>query len=130
MPFGKFKLFRRLLAFLPFCGIAMLAQTPIYNLGRAPTAEESRAMGYSVDPMGKGLPPGGGTATDGARIYALRCATCHGPAGEGTKAGPKLVGGKGTINSAEPDRTIGSFWPFAPPIFNMINRSILTGPCR
>ncbi len=127
MLFGKSKLIRRLLALVPFCGIAMLAQTPTYNLGRAPTAEESRAMGYSVDPMGKGLPPGSGTAIDGAKIYAQKCAACHGSAGEGTKAGPRLTGGKGTINTAQPDRTIGSFWPFAPPIWNMINRSMPVG---
>src|SRR6266404_494749 len=127
MLFGKSRPFLHLLALIPFWGITLLAQTPAYNLGRAPTADETRAIGYSVDLTGKDLPPGSGTAKDGAKIFSQKCAACHGPAGEGTKAGPRLVGGKGTINTPKPDRTIGSFWPYSAPIWNMINRSMPVG---
>ena len=127
MSFGKFRFLRLLIAIAALYGFTAAAQTTAYNLGRTPTDEESRAMGYSVDPFGKGLPSGSGTAKEGAKIFVQKCAACHGPAGEGTKAGPQLVGGKGTINAPEPVRTVGSFWPFAPPLWNMINRSMPVG---
>ena len=59
--------------------VAALAQTPSYNLGRTPSAEEIRAWDISVGPEGKELPAGSGTAQEGAKIYAQRCAQCHGP---------------------------------------------------
>jgi cytochrome c len=106
---GKFNCYLQLLVFISFCGMVAIAQTSTYNLGGTPTAEESRAMGYSVDPSGKGLPAGSGTAKEGAQLFAQKCAACHGAGGEGTKAAPMLVGGKGTINTANPIRTVGSF---------------------
>lgn len=38
-------------------------------------------------------PTGRGTADEarGAQLFAANCATCHGPAGDGTAAGPPLV---------------------------------------
>ena len=74
---------------------ASLAQTPSYtNVGRTPTKEEIQAWDIAAGPDGKGLPPGHGTAKEGAPIYATKCAVCHGPAGEGTPLGRRLVGGK------------------------------------
>lgn len=64
--------------------VAVLAQTPTYNLGRTPSEEEIRlwdAMG-SIGPEGKGLPPGKGTPEEGAKVYAKYCAFCHGLTGE------------------------------------------------
>ena len=74
-------------------GSAALAQMPTYHIGRAPTPEELRAVDIIVGPAGKELPPGSGTAKQGAEIFAQKCAACHGPSGEGTKVAPKLVGG-------------------------------------
>jgi cytochrome c len=62
-------------------GTSALAQMPTYDLGRTPSAEEIRAMGISVGPAGKELPPGRGTAKEGATIYAQKCAHCHGKTG-------------------------------------------------
>ncbi len=107
--------------------ISSVAQSPTYNLGRVPSADELRAAGYSVSPSGKELPPGSGTAQEGAKIFAQKCAVCHGPTGEGGQSGPRLVGGKGTITTPNPVRTIGSFWPFATPLWNTINRSMPAG---
>ena len=73
----------------------VLAQGPTYKLGKAPTAAEVRAADTLVDQEGKLLPDGQGTVSQGAAIYAQRCAMCHGPNGEGTKTaagtGPVLV---------------------------------------
>ena len=71
-----------------------LAQMPTYGLGRTPTAEELQAMEVNVGPMGKGLPPGKGTAQEGAAIYAKKCAMCHGPKGQGVGPFPRLAGGR------------------------------------
>jgi len=103
-----------------------LAQTPAFNVGRTPTAEEIKAWDISISPDGKGLPPGSGTALQGAPIYARKCAVCHGPEGTGGKA-PALVGGKGSLTSITPVKTVGSFWPFATTIWDYINRAMPLG---
>lgn len=40
-----------------------------------------------------GLPPAGfvGSVTDGQPLYAINCASCHGPLAEGTLQGPPLL---------------------------------------
>jgi mono/diheme cytochrome c family protein len=107
---------------------AMIAQTPSYtNVGRAPTKEEIQAWDISVGPDGKGLPPGNGTAKEGAPIFAAKCAICHGPNGEGAKIGPRLVGGKAdleTLTTLKPVRTVGGYWPYATTIWDYINRAM------
>ena len=81
------------------------AQTPTepatFGIGRPATPAEIAALDIDVGPDGAGLPPGRGTAADGAPIYAARCAGCHGKTG---KEGPNdvLVG-----------RLPGDAFPFA-----------------
>ena len=103
------------------------AQGPSYEMGRAPTDEEMRRLGSSISPDGEGLPAGSGTSAKGVELYARRCAGCHGAKLEGTKNAPSLAGGKGSIGTAQPDRTIGSFWPFAPPIWDYVKRAMPPG---
>jgi len=107
--------------------VGALAQTPSYNsVGRTPTPEEIRAWDISIGPAGKELPPGNGTAKEGAAIYTRKCAACHGPALEGGGGGPALVGGQGTLTTLRIQRTIGSYWPFATTIWDYINRGMPT----
>ena len=68
--------------------VAALAQSSIYNLGRTPSAEESRTCCIPITIEGEGLPPGSGTAKQGAPIYAQKCAVCHGQTGT---EGPRTV---------------------------------------
>ncbi|MBI2815578.1 MAG: cytochrome c [Acidobacteria bacterium] len=104
---------------------AAFAQGPTYQRGRTPTQEEIRAWDISISPSGMELPPGKGTAKEGANIYAQKCAECHGPTGaEGDFRHGRLVGGKGTLNTTRPIITLGSFWPFATTIWDYINRSM------
>jgi len=107
--------------------IAAWAQAPSYNVGRSPTKEEIRAWDISIGPDGRELPPGSGTAKQGAAIYAKKCAACHGPTGEGSQLAPHLLGGKGTLTTLQPVRTIGSYWPFATTIWDYINRAMPQG---
>ena len=125
MRYGRLDLLVPVLA-LAVC-VEALAQMPTYNLGRTPSAEEIQAMSFSFGPGGKGLPPGSGTAKEGAEIYARQCAVCHGPNLEGSPGGPRLAGGKKTISTPNPVRTPGSFWPYATPIWDSINRAMPIG---
>jgi S-disulfanyl-L-cysteine oxidoreductase SoxD len=101
----------------------LLAQSPSFGVGRAPTADELKAIDIEVMPDGRGLPPGSGTARAGKDVYASRCATCHGPTG---KEGPQdvLVGGKGTLNTSKPLKTVGSYWPYATTLWDYIRRAM------
>ena len=68
---------------LAVCGAAS-AQAPDYNLGKTPTEDEIRAWDISIPPDGKGLPPGSGTAVEGAKLYVQKgCVVCHGVNGRG-----------------------------------------------
>jgi cytochrome c len=98
------------------------AQLPTYGLGRTPTAEQIKAWDVTIPSDGTGLPPGSGTAALGKPIYAERCASCHGPNGADGKY-DRLVGGRGTLTTAKPVLTIGSFWPYAPTLWSYINRA-------
>src|SRR5438477_1742237 len=66
------------------------AQSPTYGLGKTPTAEEIRAWDIAISPDGKELPPGSGSAKEGAPVYAQKCASCHGANGYGGRA-PQLI---------------------------------------
>ena len=108
--------------FLTSC-TGLMAQTPTYDLGRTATEEEIRAWDIDVDIDGRGLPPGSGTARDGARIFSQKCAVCHGPTGEGAIA-KRLLGGRGSLTSDKPIKTIGSFWPYPTTLWDFINRAM------
>ena len=63
--------------------VAGLAQSRTYsNVGRTPTEEEIRSLGILVGPEGKELPPGRGTAKEGAELFAKQCSACHGKDGQ------------------------------------------------
>jgi len=102
---------------------ALLAQSPKYGVGRAPTAEEIRQWSISVRPDGKGLPAGSGTAAAGKETYANRCARCHGAHGEGRDSVP-LAGGVGSLTTPTPLKTVASYWPYATTLFDYVNRAM------
>lgn len=94
---------------------------------------EIAAWDIDVRPDGTGLPPGRGSVADGAQLYAAQCASCHGRRGEGTKVqgaflpNPALKGGQGSLSSARPQRTVGSFWPYAPTLYDYVYRAMPLG---
>ena len=100
-----------------------MAQSPTYKVGRAPTEEELRAWDNVVGADGKELPPGSGTAKDGAKVYAARCSFCHGATATEGPA-PRLVGGVDSLSTRSPEPTLGSYWPFATAVWDYINRSM------
>lgn len=93
------------------------------DFGRPATLEEMMLWDIDVRPDGKGLPPGGGTVERGKSVFADNCAGCHGENGVGGIK-DRLVGGRGTLTSDMPIKTVGSFWPYATTLFDYIHRAM------
>lgn len=101
------------------------------GFGRDATRETIEELDIDVKPDGTGLPPGSGTAAEGASLYVDRCASCHGAEGHGTPAGWPLVGRNPgdafDFNESvdkELRRTIGNYWPHAATVFDYTRRAM------
>jgi len=104
---------------------AHAAEPGYFGYGTKATPEQ--IAGWDIDVRGGdgvGLPAGKGTVERGAEVYAEQCAACHGTFGEGEGRFPKLVGGAGTLRHDRPELTVGSYWPFAPTLWDYINRAM------
>lgn len=102
---------------------AAFGQSPKYGAGRPATPAEIRDAGPAIAPDGTGLPEGSGTAAVGREVFLAVCARCHGDKGEGG-VGPRLAGGQGSLATARPVKTVGSFWPYATTVWDYINRAM------
>ena len=108
---------------------ALTAERP-FNLGKIATAEEVAGWDIDVRPDGLGAPVGMGNAIDGEEIYADLCAACHGDFGEGVDRWPELVGGEGSLNTHDPLKTTGSYWPYASTLYDYIYRAMPFGEAQ
>lgn len=100
-----------------------------FGIGRDASDEEIAAWDRDVRPDGQGLPAGSGTVTEGASIYAAKCAVCHGKTGiEGPNDRLVRLPGEGFPDGDSADswtgRTIGNYWPYATTVFDYILRSM------
>jgi len=100
------------------------------GIGRIATPQEVAAWDIDVRPDGQGLPPGKGTVAQGEEIFLEKCAACHGDFGEGRDRWPVLSGGHGTLTADRPDKTIGSFWPYASTVFDYVRRAMPFGDAQ
>jgi cytochrome c len=117
---------------LPACAFALIAclspaasASPL-GLGTPISSEQLRHWDIDVSADGTGLPAGRGSVVEGKTVYQAKCAACHGAAGEGG-IGDALAGGKGTLATAKPVKTIGSYWPYATTLFDYIRRAMPFG---
>ncbi len=98
-----------------------------YDFGTTPTPQEL-AKFFAIPPDGKGLPPGKGSYAEGQKVYAETCAACHGDKLQGIPTagigGDKLIGGRGTLASAAPVKTVESYWPYATTLFDFVKRAM------
>jgi cytochrome c len=108
----------RFAAVIAACGAA-------FGQGRPATEDEIKARDLTVLPNGAGLPKGRGDASLGKTIYDQKCQECHGLRGEGQPGKyPALAGGKGSLTSLKPLKTVGSYWPYATTLFDYIRRAM------
>jgi mono/diheme cytochrome c family protein len=112
--------------FLTLAASSAVAQSPTFGLGRTPTGEEVRAWDISIHPVtGAELPPGRGTATEGALLYRRHCARCHG--GDGTEGrAPRLVKQDRPADTHPWNlgRILPIRSPYAPTVWDYINRGM------
>jgi cytochrome c len=93
--------------------------------GRPAIEAEIKAQDITVLPDGTGLPRGHGDAGQGKTIYEQKCQECHGLHLEGQPGKyPALAGGKGSLTSLKPTKTVGSYWPYATTLFDYVRRAM------
>ena len=110
-------------------GSAAFAQSsPKYGVGRTPTADEVRALDISIAPQGDELPPGRGTAKEGAELFKEKgCFVCHGEAGIGDLA-PALQSKTGQdVPIWKRERILPLRAPFATIVWDFIHRGMPLG---
>jgi len=101
-----------------------------FGFGTPATREEIRQADTDVTPDGRGLPHDSGTVSQGASVYRLRCAGCHGATG--TEGPFDRLAGREPRDSfdfgRDPNflakRTIGNYWPYATTLYDYINRAM------
>lgn len=101
-----------------------------YSLGQIATPEEVAGWDIDVRPDGKGAPVGSGHALDGEEVYGERCAACHGDFAEGVDRWPILAGGFETLDTKDPVKTTGSYWPYASTMYDYIYRAMPFGEAQ
>jgi mono/diheme cytochrome c family protein len=116
-----------------FCVLALgvfavsSANANSYGIGSPASASDIAKIDIDVMPDGRGAPPGQGTYAEGKEVYATQCSACHGEdmakpvKGTGAAA---LRGGRGTLASGKPKKTVESYWPYASTLFDFIKRAM------
>ena len=105
---------------------AGLAQSRL-NVGTPLSQDEVKSFDFMIGPEGQQLPPGHGTAAEGAVVFANRCAVCHGQNGQGGIVRRLVIGSPGhphtgTFNEADKDGV--SYYPYATIAWDYINRAM------
>jgi cytochrome c len=103
--------------------VSLASSVYAYDFGRPATTDEIKLWDIDARPDGKGLPEGSGTVARGKSVYEENCEACHGPNGQGGIK-DRLVGGLGSLATANPVKTVGSYWPYATTLFDYIHRAM------
>ena len=94
-----------------------------YGIGRSGDAARDRRLGHRRVAERRRAAAGRGDVRQGEAIFAAKCAACHGARGEG-KPMDRLVGGFGTLRDKKPEKTVGSYWPYATTLFDYVRRAM------
>lgn len=98
-----------------------------FGFGTEAAAEDIAAIDIDVMPDGGGAPSGEGTYEEGKQVYMNQCAACHGQdmssPTKGTGAAA-LKGGRGSLDSGSPNKTVESYWPYASTLFDYTKRAM------
>ena len=124
-----FALVKKLVIFLVILIIPnlLIAEERKFYLGKIATKTEIAGWDIDVRPDGLGAPLGSGNAINGEEVYAEQCASCHGDFGEGLDRWPELVGGEDSLDTHDPVKTTGSYWPYASTMYDYIYRAMPFG---
>jgi cytochrome c len=104
-----------------WCAAAVAAETP--KLGQPITEADIAAWNIDVLPDGKGLPPGRGTAKEGAAVYSQKCAICHGENGVNPKPGFLPMVGPSKFDRIDTMKTV-PYYKYATTLFDVMRRSM------
>jgi mono/diheme cytochrome c family protein len=104
------------------CGTTSMNDAGQIRLGQPISEANLQGWDLIIEPDGRGLPSGSGTAAQGQLVYEEQCAACHSQQGEGGPSVPILVGG--SMTSTPPNLTVGSYWPFASTVFDYVRRAM------
>jgi mono/diheme cytochrome c family protein len=101
-----------------------------YGIGREALPQEIAGWDIDVRPDGQGLPAGQGSVKQGEDVYMARCAACHGEFGEGAGRFPAVAGGNGTLGSHDPNKTVGSYFPYLSTLFDYTRHAMPFGDAQ
>ena len=122
-----------------FCAALLVAA---HSLSLRPPSRKARVIMALAQPVdagrvgevrlhpadGRGLPPGSGNATAGAKVYADNCAACHGDKLQGNPAkgigGDRLTRRPRHACDKTPIKTVESYWPYATTLFDYVKRAM------
>lgn len=105
-------------------GVHAADKTGHFGIGKPASAEEIAGWDIDIRPDGMGLPKSSGSVEDGEMLYEEKCASCHGFFGEGVGRYPIIAGGEGTLTNARPEKTVGSYWPYASTLWDYVHRAM------
>ncbi len=110
--------------------LALLLTAPITlaekrgpKLGKPASKELVANWNIDVFSNGEGLPHGSGNAVAGKKVYKQHCQSCHGIEGSGDSA-DELAGAMHKLTDNPPDKTIGTYWPYATTLFDFTRRAM------
>ena len=106
---------------LTFGAGTAIAETP--GLGKPITEADITAWNIDALPDGSGLPPGSGTAKQGAPIYAQKCALCHGEKGVNPARGVLPLVGPSKFDRIDTMKTV-PYYKYATTLFDVTRRSM------
>jgi mono/diheme cytochrome c family protein len=97
-----------------------------YNFGTAVSAADIALLDIDAMPDGRGLPKGSSNYEKGKAVYTAKCVACHGADLGGVKGtgAAALIGGRGSLASGKPKKTVESYWPYASTVFDYVKRAM------
>ncbi len=94
------------------------------GLGQPISEADIKAWDITVLPDGTNLPPGSGKSADGAKIFAQKCAVCHGEGAKGGRNAALISDRPLPPGVIEANKTIKNFWAYATTLFDYIRRAM------
>jgi len=115
-----------ILAAVPIKSSAASGYGGPYNFGTPASPADIALIDIDAMPDGRGLPSGSGDYQTGKMVYASNCMACHGLDLQGVKGtgAAALIGGRDSLASGKPKKTVESYWPYASTVFDYVKRAM------